>query len=117
MRYPSCKSMLRRDTFPRCDLQWSGECTVTQYSRLPADRTRSAIPWMRWASRAGLALLILGIAVSAGFQIAQPDKRVLQVVAAGLILLLAFKTRSISALVLAVLFLPFPRSTSYGNTN
>jgi O-antigen ligase len=90
---------------------------VTQFSRLPADRTRSAIPWTRWASRAGLALLILGIAVIAGFQIAQPDKRVLQVVAAGLILLLAFKTRSISALVLAVLFLPFPKSTSYGNTN
>jgi O-antigen ligase len=49
--------------------------------------------------------------------VATPDKRVLQVVAAGLVVLLAFRSASISALVLTVLMLPFPKGTSYGSTN
>ena len=68
----------------------------------------------RWIA---LAIGILVAAIIAGGQIANPDPRVLQVIAAGLLVLLAFRSKSISALMLAVLFLPFPKATSYGNTN
>src|SRR5262245_36380387 len=67
--------------------------------------------------RALFALALAALALLIGMQIAQPDKRVLQVVAGGLIVFLAFRTQSIFALMLAVLFLPFPKATSYGNTN
>ena len=70
-----------------------------------------------WASRLGLVVLVLAVALLAGLQFAQPDKRVMQVVAAGMVVFLAFRTKSISALMLAVLFIPFPKPTSYGNTN
>ncbi|MGH7725075.1 MAG: O-antigen ligase family protein [Candidatus Eiseniibacteriota bacterium] len=57
------------------------------------------------------------VAVLTGSQIAEPNKRVLQVVAAVFIVFLAFRTRLIDALTLCVLFIPFPKATSYGNTN
>ena len=59
----------------------------------------------------------MAAAVLAGMQFLSPDARVLQMAAGGFIVLLAFRFRSIEGLMLAVLFLPFPKGTSYGNTN
>lgn len=64
-----------------------------------------------------LGAFIVGFAVFAGMQIATPDKRVIQVLAALLLVFFAFKIDSVSALAIATLFLPFPKATSYGNTN
>jgi O-antigen ligase len=70
--------------------------------------------WMRRGAIVGFVLLV---ALLAGTQIASPQVRVIQVVIAGLVLLLAFRSSSIAALTVAVLLLPFPKATSYGNTN
>ncbi len=70
-----------------------------------------------WIGRLGLFAAVIGIAIVAGMQFAQPDKRILQVIAAVAVVYLAFRSKSISALMLAVLFIPFPKGTSYGNTN
>jgi O-antigen ligase len=84
-------------------------------TRAPHPNEPSA--WSTWARRLGMAAFVLAFAVAAGLQVAAPDKRVIQVVAAGLVVLLAFRSASISALVLTVFMLPFPKGTSYGSTN
>ena len=73
--------------------------------------------WKRALGWVAFAALVLVVGTLAGQQIATPNMRMLQVVAAGLLVLLAFRSKSVSALMLAVLFLPFPKGTSYGNTN
>src|SRR5258707_11615120 len=71
----------------------------------------------QWLSRLAFAGLIVAVAVLAGSQIANADKRVVQVVAAALVVFLAFRSQLISGLMLAILFLPFPKGASYGSTN
>lgn len=73
--------------------------------------------WERIAQAIVLAVLVLGVALAAAGQITSPNERVLQVVAAGIVVFLAFRLKSISALSFLVLLLPFPKATSYGNTN
>jgi O-antigen ligase len=75
---------------------------------------RSLSPVLRWVL---FALGLVLVAMIGGQQIASPNERVLQVVAAGLLVFVAFRSSSISALAFAVLLLPFPKATSYGNTN
>ena len=70
-----------------------------------------------WPGKVFLALGIVALSVVAGAQVVNPDPRVLQVVAAVAVVFLAFRATSISALAFAVLLLPFPKGTSYGNTN
>jgi O-antigen ligase len=64
-----------------------------------------------------LGVIVVGFAIFAGMQIASPDKRVIQVLAALILVFFAFRIDSVSALAIATLFLPFPKATSYGNTN
>jgi O-antigen ligase len=64
-----------------------------------------------------LGVVVIGLAIFAGMQIVAPDKRVIQVIAACILVFFAFRIDSISALAIATLFLPFPKATSYGNTN
>jgi O-antigen ligase len=73
--------------------------------------------WTGVVRALAIAGFVVVAAIVAGQQIAAPNERVLQVVAAGLLVLLAFRSSSISALAFAVLLLPFPKATSYGNTN
>lgn len=78
--------------------------------------------WLRVLDSPYLRMLVLGafvigFAIFAGMQIATPDKRVIQVLAALVLVFFAFRIDSVSALVVATLFLPFPKATSYGNTN
>ncbi len=75
---------------------------------------------IRWSNITRALVLAVGIilaSIMAGQQIASPNERILQVAAAGLLVFLAFRSSSISAVVFAVLLLPFPKATSYGNTN
>ena len=71
----------------------------------------------KWGSRLTVLLVVLVVALVAGEQFLTPDKRIVQLVAAGLVVLLAFRFRAIEGLMLTVLFLPFPKGTSYGSTN
>ena len=64
-----------------------------------------------------LAVFVVVFAVFAGMQIATPDKRVIQVLAALVLVFFAFRIDTVLALAIATLFLPFPKATSYGNTN
>ncbi len=70
-----------------------------------------------FAGRTLTLAAVLATAILAGMQFLSPDARVLQLIAGGFIVLLAFRFRSIEGLMLAVLFLPFPKGTSYGTTN
>ncbi len=70
-----------------------------------------------FAGRTFTFAAILAAAILAGMQFLEPDARVLQLFAGGIIVLLAFRFSSIDGLMLAALFLPFPKGTSYGNTN
>lgn len=70
-----------------------------------------------FAGRTFTFAAVIAAAILAGMQFLSPDARVLQTAAGGFIVLLAFRFRSIEGLMLAVLFLPFPKGTSYGNTN
>ena len=67
--------------------------------------------------RSAFALAILAFAVIAAGQFVDPNPRVLQVGVAAVVVFLAFRAASIDALAVAVLLLPFPKATSYGNTN
>jgi O-antigen ligase len=68
----------------------------------------------------GKALLFFGLVVFsyvAGGQLADTNTRVVQVVAAGAVVYFAFRSQLITGLMITVLFLPFPKGTSYGTTN
>ena len=69
------------------------------------------------AGRLVFAAFVLIFAVIAAGQFVDPNPRVLQVVAGAVVVFLAFRVASIDALAFAVLLLPFPKTTSYGNTN
>jgi len=62
-----------------------------------------------------LAIAILG--VLAGIQYVAPDKRVLAVSMAALVFGVAWRLDTVSAIGLLVLALPYPRGTTFGNTN
>ena len=64
-----------------------------------------------------LWIVVVALAIFAGTQIAAPDKRAIQVIAACVLVFFAFRIDSISALAIATILLPFPKATSYGNTN
>lgn len=70
-----------------------------------------------WIGRILLAVGIVAFSVLAGGQLLNPNERIIQIVVAGAVVFLAFRATSISALAFAVLLLPFPKATSYGNTN
>ena len=62
-------------------------------------------------------LAIVAIGVLAGLQFVVPDKRVLAVLMAALVFGIAWRLDTVSAIGLLVLALPYPRSTTFGNTN
>lgn len=70
-----------------------------------------------WTLRLLLVVFVLCVAVFSGRQLADTNARVVQVVAAGFIVFFAFRSQLITGLMLTVLFLPFPKGTSYGSTN
>src|SRR5262245_20738291 len=70
-----------------------------------------------WTLRLLLAVFVVCVAVFSGKQLADTNARVIQVVAAGFVVFFAFRSQLITGLLLTVLFLPFPKGTSYGTTN
>lgn len=67
--------------------------------------------------RLGALLLVIGIGVMMGVQYISPNKRVLSVLTAFLMFGLAWRLNIIYGLGIMAIALPFPRTTTFGNTN
>jgi hypothetical protein len=67
-------------------------------------------------SRWWIALIVLAGGAVAGSQFASPNKRVLQVVAAAIVVIGAIRLQSLAGLLILIPLLPFPKATTYGGT-
>ena len=70
-----------------------------------------------WLDRLFQIVLILGLGVLIGQQYMHPDKRVIQAAAAAIVVGVAWRLDMVSAIGVLILMLPFPRGTTFGNTN
>jgi hypothetical protein len=80
-------------------------------------RARAAIGERDWIMTTLSVLAVVVIGVVAGLQYVAPDKRILGVSAAVVLFGVAWRLNLVSALGLLIVFLPFPRHTSFGSTN
>ena len=62
-------------------------------------------------------LLIVALGVIAGLQYVAPDKRILAVSMAALVVGIAWRLDTVSAIGLLIIALPYPRGTTFGSTN
>jgi O-antigen ligase len=76
-----------------------------------------ARPARDWLGLAIGTILVIAAGVVFGMQYVQPDKRMLGVLAAALVVGVSWRLDMVSALGLLVLALPYPRGTTFGNTN
>jgi len=70
-----------------------------------------------WLGRVIGVLALLGTGVVVGVQYARPDKRMLAVIAAAVVFGVAWRLELASAIGVLVLTLPYPKATSFGNSN
>lgn len=83
----------------------------------PARPLPRSSPLGEWTNRLLAGLLIVGIGALLGMQYMEPDKRVLAVLAAVLVIGTAWRLDMVSGVGVMVLALPFPRGTTFGSTN
>ncbi len=83
------------------------------FGRGPATPRTERDPWT-WLFG---ALMVVAVGVVLGLQYVAPDKRVLAVMAAMVVLGIAWRLDLVSGIGLLLLILPFPRSNVYGSTN
>jgi O-antigen ligase len=74
-------------------------------------------PLVGLLDRLGALFLVIGIGVMMGLQYISPNKRVLSVLTAVLMFGLAWRLNIIYGLGIMAIALPFPRTTTFGNTN
>lgn len=84
------------------------------YPARPLERTSAARIWL---DRLFQLFLVVGLGVLIGQQYMSPDKRIIQVAAAAIVVGVAWRLDMVSALGVLILMLPFPRGTTFGNTN
>lgn len=70
-----------------------------------------------WLNRIASVLVVVAIGVLLGQQYMAPDKRVLAVAAAVIVIGTAWRLDMVSGVGVLVLALPFPRGTTFGSTN
>jgi O-antigen ligase len=83
------------------------------FGRGPATPRTERDPWT-WLIG---ALLVVAVGIVLGIQYVAPDKRVLAVMAATVVLGIAWRLDLVSGIGMLLLLLPFPRSNVYGSTN
>src|SRR5262249_47043367 len=71
-------------------------------------------PFRAWLGNAWRAALVLGLGVLVGLQYMDPDKRVLAVSAAAILVGLAWRVNTMTGLGFLVLALPFRRNPGFG---
>jgi O-antigen ligase len=86
---------------------------ATQAGRAAAGRWSGATRWLR---HAWIAAVVAIVAVVVGDQVVKPNPRMLQVVAATILVAVAARLSSFTSLLFLVVMVPFPKSTSYGGT-
>ncbi len=69
-----------------------------------------------WARNLWIAIFVLVAGLIAGSQIARTDKRMLQVLAAGVLIVTALRLSSFSSMLFLVVAFPFRKATTYGST-
>lgn len=79
-------------------------------------RVRGGARAAQWFRNVWIAAFVLVAALVAGTQVASPNKRVLQVVAAAVLVAVALRVSSFTSLLVLVVMVPFPKATSYGGT-
>src|SRR5262245_15005702 len=75
---------------------------------------RGLPPWLRHLP-AVLGIMILGAVI--GQQYWSPNKRVLPVIAAGLVAGIAWRLDLVTSIGMLLVLLPYPKSNIFGNTN
>ncbi len=70
-----------------------------------------------WLGRIFNILAVTGLGVLLGLQYVQPNKRVLSVAAAVIVIGIAWRLEIIAGIGVMILALPFPRGTTFGSTN
>lgn len=73
--------------------------------------------WMEWLNRIAAVLIILGLGVVLGSQYMEPNKRILSVAAAVIVIGMAWRIDMVSGIGVMILALPYPRGTTFGSTN
>lgn len=91
---------------------------ATRASRA-ADKAREHPPgrWTGWIRNLWIAAFVAAAAYLAGTQIATPNRRTLQVLAAAVLVGAALRVSSFTSLLVFTLALPFPKNTTYGGTS
>jgi hypothetical protein len=74
-------------------------------------------PIMDWIDRLALVAIVIGLGILLGLQYMEPDKRVLAVAAATIVIGVAWRLDMVSAIGVLILALPYPRGTTFGSTN
>ncbi len=92
----------------------TGRVSGTLY---PPRTLPSVSPFEQWVRRALVLLAILVIGVGLGMQYIEPNIRVVAVVAAVIVIGVAWRLDMVSAMGVLILALPFPRGTVFGSTN
>ena len=70
-----------------------------------------------WLDRISQLMLILGLGVLIGQQYMLPDKRILSVAVAAIVIGVAWRLDMVQGIGVLILALPFPRGTTFGSTN
>lgn len=83
----------------------------------PARPLPRVSPMRIWLDRLFQILFVVGLGVLIGQQYMNPDKRVIQAAAAAIVVGVAWRLDMVSAIGVLILMLPFPRGTTFGNTN
>lgn len=73
--------------------------------------------WNEWLNRLASLGIVVGLGVLLGMQYMEPNKRILAVAAAVLVIGTAWRLDMVSGIGVLILALPFPRGTTFGSTN
>ncbi len=83
----------------------------------PARPTHRPSVWGQWFDRAANALIVIALGVILGSQYLEPNKRLLSVAAAVIVIGIAWRLDMVSGIGVMILALPYPRGTVFGSTN
>lgn len=73
--------------------------------------------WGQWFDRAVNALVVIALGVILGSQYLEPNKRLLSVAAAVIVIGIAWRLDMVSGIGVMIMALPYPRGTVFGSTN
>jgi O-antigen ligase len=88
-----------------------------KFTLYPARPVHQPSVWGQWFDRAVNALVVIALGVILGSQYLEPNKRLLSVAAAVIVIGIAWRLDMVSGIGVMILALPYPRGTVFGSTN